>query len=138
MIKEILWKFNGIFNYKGNGRKHGSYDDSDHTPKLLPCSHTLCLQCLTSLSLSTSETNEAEIQCPICRHRVSVPVGGVTNLPPSFVVNQLLEMLRKQKKDVIKRCYNHPSQVRIFQKWYNLHYIIDSLKINRCTHKSCP
>ena len=98
----------------GNGRKTGSYDASDHTPKLLPCSHTICLQCLTVIAADAGD--EAEILCPICRQRISVPAGGVSSLPPSYIVNQLLEMMKKQRKDVIQRCSTHPHQVEFWHK----------------------
>ena len=97
----------------GNGRKTGSYDASEHTPKLLPCSHTVCLQCL---SLIAADTAGDEILCPICRQRIPVPDGGVSSLPPSFIVNQLLEMMKKQRKDVIQRCSIHSHQVEFWHK----------------------
>ena len=85
----------------------GSYNGGDNSPKLLQCSHTLCLQCLTKLLSS-----QGCIQCPICRERIQLPAhAGVSGLPPSFMVNQLLEMMRKQRRDVVKRCVEHQNQV---------------------------
>jgi hypothetical protein len=31
----------------------GSYDDGEHTPKLLPCSHTLCRACLIRIAATS-------------------------------------------------------------------------------------
>ena len=27
----------------------GNYDSAEHNPKLLPCSHTICIECLTRI-----------------------------------------------------------------------------------------
>ena len=27
----------------------GNYDGAEHNPKLLPCSHTICIECLTRI-----------------------------------------------------------------------------------------
>ena len=35
----------------------GPYDDSEHAPKLLPCSHTLCRNCLERIASSATPVN---------------------------------------------------------------------------------
>lgn len=151
----------------------GSYDDNEHTPKLLPCSHTLCKSCLERIAAtavplasgsivtpngivqsniqqnishnslsrtvaaadsaaaivsannsspfsSTSILNQAPIleqffRCPICRESIAVPRnGGVSALPPSFVVNQLLDLIKNQRRDLVPRCSNHPNEELLF------------------------
>ncbi|KAI5710797.1 hypothetical protein M8J75_011560 [Diaphorina citri] len=60
------------------------YDGGEHTPKLLPCSHTVCLHCLSRIAASqTRETGT--LRCPICREQITIPRGGVAALPPSFL-----------------------------------------------------
>ena len=59
----------------------GVYDGGEHSPKLLTCSHTVCLHCLTQIVESTfnrsrnqqqQTQNERDIpssfSCPICRY----------------------------------------------------------------------
>lgn len=150
----------------------GSYDENEHTPKLLPCSHTLCKNCLeriaaTSVPLtsgsiinpngivnsniqqnntlsrtvaaadsaaaivannsspfsSTSILNNHNnpqvvdqcFRCPICRETIVVPrSGGISSLPPSFVVNQLLDLVKNQRRDLVPRCSNHPNEELLF------------------------
>ena len=41
-----------------------------------------------------------------------MPAGGVAALPPSFLVNQLLDLMARQRREVVPKCYNHPTQVR--------------------------
>lgn len=151
----------------------GSYDENEHSPKLLPCSHTLCKCCLeriaaTSVPLasgsivspngivhaniqqnnshnslsrtvaaadsaaaivsannsspfsSTSILNQTPVleqcfRCPICRETIIVPRnGGISALPPSFVVNQLLDLVKNQRRDLVPRCSNHPNEELLF------------------------
>lgn len=110
-----------------------TYDGGEHTPKLLCCSHTVCLQCLSRIaassantqstlsgsvvsstansspSLSTTQTNT--LRCPICRELIHIPRGGVPAFPPSFLVNQLLDLMASQRREVIPKCSSHPNQV---------------------------
>lgn len=113
-----------------------SYDGAEHTPKLLPCSHTVCLQCLgkiaaaalptTTLTSYTSATPSLTgvgtpretFRCPICRELIHVPRGGVPALPPSFLVNQLLDLMASQRREVIPKCSTHSSQVKKVTKSY--------------------
>ncbi|XP_008212395.1 tripartite motif-containing 2 protein-like isoform X1 [Nasonia vitripennis] len=89
------------------------YDGSEHTPKLLPCSHTVCLHCLTRIA--ASQTREAgAFRCPICRELITIPRGGVPALPPSFLVNQLLDLMSRQRREVIPKCSVHINQELLF------------------------
>ncbi|XP_063972988.1 tripartite motif-containing protein 2-like isoform X1 [Diachasmimorpha longicaudata] len=89
------------------------YDGSEHTPKLLPCSHTVCLHCLTRIA--ASQTREAgHFRCPICRELITIPRGGVPALPPSFLVNQLLDLMSRQRREVIPKCSVHVNQELLF------------------------
>lgn len=65
------------------------------TPKLLPCLHTYCEQCLGQLVI------EGSLNCPECRIKVPVK-DGVKNLKSNFFINSLLELLQpKQTKDLV-------------------------------------
>ena len=89
-----------------------SYDGEDHTPKLLPCSHTVCKSCLEYIVEASRERNQ--IRCPICRGGVTLPSGGVSSFPPSFIVNQLLDLMARQRRDIIPKCSMHPNQELMF------------------------
>lgn len=91
----------------------GTYDGGEHTPKLLPCSHTVCLHCLTRIA--ASQTRDAgSFRCPICRELITIPRGGVPALPPSFLVNQLLDLMARQRREVIPQCSSHPGRELLF------------------------
>ena len=84
------------------------FDGGSHTPKLLPCSHTICLECLTRIVATFAR--DSQFRCPICRELITIPSGGVLALPPSFLVNQLLDLMARQRKEVVPKCCTHPNQ----------------------------
>ena len=42
-----------------------------------------------------------------------MPQGGVGAFPPSFIVNQLLDLMAQQRRDVIPKCSVHTNQVGV-------------------------
>ena len=89
------------------------YDGGEHTPKLMPCSHTVCLHCLERI-VATFARDTGQFRCPICRELITIPRGGVSALPPSFLVNQLLDLMARQRRDVIPKCSTHHNQELLF------------------------
>jgi len=88
------------------------FDGGDHSPKLLPCSHTICLECLTRIVATFAR--DSQFRCPICRELITIPRGGVQALPPSFLVNQLLDLMARQRREVVPKCSTHPNQELLF------------------------
>jgi tripartite motif-containing protein 2/3 len=89
-----------------------TFDAGLQTPKLLPCSHTICLECLTRIVATFAR--DSQFRCPICRELITIPAGGVVALPPSFLVNQLLDLMARQRKEVVPKCSSHPNQELLF------------------------
>lgn len=65
--------------------------DEFHDPRLLPCHHTMCSDCIQRLLLSS--TSGRMFRCPQCRRDVCVPRGGITELPVNFFVRSLQDEL---------------------------------------------
>ena len=65
-------------------------------PKLLPCFHTFCLDCLRK-SFEDRQPG-AEVSCPVCRGTVAVPDDGFEALPPHFFVENLLDAKKISKQ----------------------------------------
>nr|XP_056719379.1 E3 ubiquitin-protein ligase TRIM56 [Euleptes europaea] len=56
-------------------------------PRILPCLHTYCHDCLQRLA-----GGQEELQCPECRERVPLP-AGVGGLKTNFFINGLLDLV---------------------------------------------
>ena len=67
--------------------------DGYKCPKLLPCSHTLCLQCLREL-----HERSPRIQCPECRADHNVPDRNVVNFPTNRYLLENLEQRQRTER----------------------------------------
>lgn len=86
-----------------------TYDGQERSPKLLSCSHTVCRSCLERLAVATGAREGGCLRCPICREAVPLPEPGVGALPPSFLVNQLLDLVQSRRREVVPKCSAHPA-----------------------------
>ena len=66
-------------------------------PKLVPCGHSFCLQCLQRVPIELVNGSHY-LPCPTCRMSCPVPDKGVASLPPSFIINNLIEVYGLLKK----------------------------------------
>ncbi|ELU12631.1 hypothetical protein CAPTEDRAFT_185576 [Capitella teleta] len=99
------------------------YDSQQHNPKILPCSHTVCRSCLERIVEAQGTDNS--FRCPICRETISIPRGGVVSLPPSFIVNQLIDLMARQRRDVIPKCAVHSSEELMFCETCDTVFCVD-------------
>ena len=56
-------------------------------PKVLPCLHYYCKQCILQLALMTGASKP--FSCPECRYIATLPEGGVDEFKTAFFVNRL-------------------------------------------------
>ncbi len=67
--------------------------DPFNDPKLLPCGHTFCANCIQQLMNVASQGQFTRIlrqfNCPVCRRPVHVPVGGMQGFQNDFRVEQI-------------------------------------------------
>ncbi|VDQ04818.1 unnamed protein product [Trichobilharzia regenti] len=99
-------------NFLTCGTCFSGYNSNERAAKLLPCSHTICRSCLDRIL--SSEAQSETFRCPICRENIAIPSGGAASFPPAFIVNQLLDLLATQRRDVVPKCCIHPSQELLF------------------------
>ncbi|XP_066287410.1 E3 ubiquitin-protein ligase TRIM56-like [Branchiostoma lanceolatum] len=59
-----------------------------HEPKVLPCQHTFCKKCLQNMVAKMGK-----LTCPNCRRECQLPQNGVEELPISFFVNKLRDII---------------------------------------------
>eukprot|EP00058_Branchiostoma_floridae_P018630 XP_002604119.1 hypothetical protein BRAFLDRAFT_71593 [Branchiostoma floridae] len=94
-------------------------------PKVLPCQHTFCQDCLQDLA-----GRGGAFQCPICRQQVRLPSRGVTGLPDNLMAANMCEKLQKQENHLEEtreqpqsgnRCSFHTSEeVKLYCKQCNM------------------
>ena len=65
------------------------------SPKVLPCGHYYCKQCIFKLSFKAGTAKS--FPCPECRKDTKFPKGTVDALPTAFIVNRLKEMCTLEK-----------------------------------------
>ena len=70
-------------------------------PKILPCLHYYCKQCILRLALRTGKNKP--FSCPECRKDTTLPEGGVEELKSAFFINCLKSMYAKHKKALSKQ-----------------------------------
>ena len=70
-------------------------------PKILPCLHYYCEQCILRLALRTGQ--DKPFSCPECCKDTSLPEGGVEELKSAFFINRLKSMYEKHKKVLSKQ-----------------------------------
>ncbi|KAJ8032657.1 E3 ubiquitin-protein ligase TRIM56 [Holothuria leucospilota] len=81
-------------------------------PKLLPCLHRYCKDCLNSIIQGTYDV----IKCPECRQETQIPVNGVDGFKTDFYSKNLVEYVQIQqslKSDEIRECYSCSKHLRV-------------------------
>ncbi|XP_066294838.1 tripartite motif-containing protein 2-like [Branchiostoma lanceolatum] len=68
-------------------------------PKVLPCLHTFCMDCLARLTASkTAKSPKGKLTCPMCREETPLPKNGVKGLRDNFFVSNLCQILHAEKE----------------------------------------
>eukprot|EP00058_Branchiostoma_floridae_P013387 XP_002598875.1 hypothetical protein BRAFLDRAFT_90099 [Branchiostoma floridae] len=61
-------------------------------PKVLPCMHTFCQDCLQGINVAR---REMPFKCPLCHRQVKLPPQGVEGLPDNHLITTLCERLQQ-------------------------------------------
>ena len=88
-------------------------------PKILPCHHSLCQECLEGLPQEREAREDTYyLSCPTCRKRTEVPREGVGAFPVAFHLNNLKEITQNLKNKVSDpqqvTCNDHDKPLEVF------------------------
>src|SRR5688572_8255675 len=59
-------------------------------PRVLPCIHTFCFQCLKRTSEEAQKKPGDKMPCPLCRKEFTIPADGVNGVQKNFFMENLL------------------------------------------------
>ncbi|XP_023933557.1 E3 ubiquitin-protein ligase TRIM56-like, partial [Lingula anatina] len=76
----------------------GEYKD----PRVLPCYHTFCLECIADHAAKNGVQNK--FFCPVCRQEAPVPPGGLDTLVKNFFLRKVTDFMRDQKAPEGRLC----------------------------------
>ena len=69
-------------------------------PKILPCIHTFCLNCLQHYGKNVK--TKSDPNCPLCRSPFSIPVGGYSGLPNNYFVEKLINAKKSTSEEYVR------------------------------------
>ena len=60
-------------------------------PRMLPCIHTFCFECLNRTGEAEKKKSGDKMPCPLCRKEFAIPEDGLTSVQKNFFMQNLLE-----------------------------------------------
>ncbi|XP_061493173.1 tripartite motif-containing protein 59 [Rhineura floridana] len=84
-------------------------------PRVLPCSHTFCRNCLESVLQLSSNFSiwrplRLPLKCPNCRSIVEIPPSGTDSLPVNFALKAIIEKYQQEDHPDVAICSEHYRQ----------------------------
>ena len=64
-------------------------------PRVLPCIHTFCLDCLKRISETAQKRPGDKLPCPSCINEFLIPADGINGVPKNSFLQSLLQHLPK-------------------------------------------
>ncbi|EDO47729.1 predicted protein [Nematostella vectensis] len=78
----------------------GICQETYNNPKVLPCLHSFCQNCLDK----SIRSQERVLVCPTCQCSVPVPAKGIEAFPVNFFINNMLTVLAVQNPTKCTNC----------------------------------
>lgn len=71
--------------------------DTFVSPRMLPCIHTFCHNCLEKTSEQFNWRIREKVPCPLCKQEFNLPEDGVSGIPKNFFMENLIQMAKMLK-----------------------------------------
>ncbi|XP_038180510.1 tripartite motif-containing protein 59-like [Arvicola amphibius] len=84
-------------------------------PRVLPCSHTFCKNCLESVLQATRNSLlwrhlRIPFKCPNCRRIIEISSTGIESLPVNFALRAIIEKYQQEDHPDVVTCPEHYRQ----------------------------
>ena len=75
-------------------------------PRILPCIHTFCLNCLKRTEDAAQKKSAENMPCPLCRKAFVIPTEGMSGLQKNFFMESLIDVTNalEQGQEQISFC----------------------------------
>src|SRR6218665_2310161 len=61
-------------------------------PRMLPCIHTFCLECLKGTFKAAKKRDGEKLPCPLCRNLFVIPTAGMNGFQKNFFMQHLIDV----------------------------------------------
>ncbi|XP_060593856.1 protein PML-like [Ruditapes philippinarum] len=78
------------------------FDEDTHVPRILPCLHTFCQDCLRKIIKAKS------MECPLCKQNHDLPQGGITGFAKDTTRRNLIDFIKVRKRSSEILCKDCP------------------------------
>ena len=78
--------------------------DDLRAPKILPCLHSFCFECLKNSLQQSKIANGQAFLCPLCKEQCSVPFKGVAAMKTNIFYVTLQEYIDRKSQDRVQVC----------------------------------
>ena len=78
------------------------YDEESHVPRILPCLHTFCQECLKKLPKGNL------LACPLCKQKHELPKHGVIGFAKDTTRRNLIDFIKVRKRSSDILCKDCP------------------------------
>lgn len=75
-------------------------EENFKSPKVLPCLHTFCQQCLEQII----RVPERALSCPVCNVEMNIPANGLSAIPDNTFAMNMLNILAVQNPTACTNC----------------------------------
>ena len=85
------------------------WNTKTHIPKIIPCGHTICLNCLKDM-LNTSKKKNKKFLCPVCKYDLSVKIKEEKDLMlllSNITLLNIVEKLENRKELLVNSKFDY-------------------------------
>ena len=73
-------------------------------PKVLPCGHTFCYECLCKYFKSLGKKYNYRFPCPLCKADTIIPLKKIENFPNNYVAMNMIDNLKRTQRNESSQC----------------------------------